>query len=444
VDAADAADAHMDELRTANAAWTVRAHLVAGERCPVCEQAVAAVPAGEAPEAWIGARDAAKAARAAADARAAAATQAQLAVTRLDEETTAIRARLEGAPDVAAAQAALARLDELAAALAAARTDEQEARAHERAARAAADALEAARRAARQHYRSARDALATVGLAPPAETEALAEDWAALVDFGAAAAPEHRDAAEAAAELAAAARAEVQRHVATLAEEATALELPVAADVTVDGLVTAAGIAAGRARDESARLASDLAERMRLEAGIGAQQDEAAVAATLAGLLDARHFEQWLVAEALARLMEAASARFLELSGGRFAFAFTEGARDLLVVDHGQGDEPRSVRTLSGGETFQASLALALALSDELAVAAAGRAARLESIFLDEGFGTLDAETLETVAATIENLGAVDRMVGIVTHVPELAARMPVQYLVARHGRSATVERIDT
>jgi exonuclease SbcC len=167
------------------------------------------------------------------------------------------------------------------------------------------------------------------------------------------------------------------------------------------------------------------------------------VATTLAGLLDARHFEQWLVAEALARLVDGASARFLELSAGRFSFAFTEGARDLLVVDHGQGDERRSVRTLSGGETFQGSLALALALSDELATVAAGRSARLESIFLDEGFGTLDAETLETVAATIENLGAVDRMVGIVTHVPELAARMPVQYRVARHGRAATVERID-
>ena len=54
---------------------------------------------------------------------------------------------------------------------------------------------------------------------------------------------------------------------------------------------------------------------------------------------------------------------------------------------------------------------------------AAGGAARLESMFLDEGFGTLDADTLDTVAGAIENLGAGDRMVGIVTHVPELAAR---------------------
>ena len=75
------------------------------------------------------------------------------------------------------------------------------------------------------------------------------------------------------------------------------------------------------------------------------------------------------------------------------------------------------MRTLSGGETFQASLALALALSEQLA-GMSTTAASLESIVLDEGFGTLDAATLDTVAATLENLAARgDRMVGVVTHV---------------------------
>jgi exonuclease SbcC len=157
----------------------------------------------------------------------------------------------------------------------------------------------------------------------------------------------------------------------------------------------------------------------------------------------ARPGSEWcsLLQEALDALVDGASAILRELSGGQYDLIHED--REFFVVDHHDAGLRRTVRTLSGGETFQASLALALALSDELADAAAGRAARLESIFLDEGFGTLDAETLETVAATIENLGAVDRMVGIVTHVPELAARMPVQYRVARHGRSSTVERID-
>jgi len=68
-------------------------------------------------------------------------------------------------------------------------------------------------------------------------------------------------------------------------------------------------------------------------------------------------------------------------------------------------------------------------------------AARLESIFLDEGFGTLDPETLDVVAGTIESLGSGERVVGIVTHVPELAERMPVRFRVRKTGRTSTVTR---
>ena len=111
-----------------------------------------------------------------------------------------------------------------------------------------------------------------------------------------------------------------------------------------------------------------------------------------------------MVAEALDLLVTDASRVLQELSSGQYSFAFDETNRDFLVVDHRNADERRSVRTLSGGETFQASLALALALSDQLGDLAANGAARLESIFLDEGFGTLDPDTLDVVASTIENL----------------------------------------
>ena len=102
----------------------------------------------------------------------------------------------------------------------------------------------------------------------------------------------------------------------------------------------------------------------------------------------------------------------------------------------------RSARTLSGGETFLASLALALALADATAELAPEGAPQMESIFLDEGFGTLDPDTLETVAAAIEELGASGRLVGIVTHIRELADRMPVRLEVTKTGGSATVERV--
>src|SRR5262249_52767865 len=120
----------------------------------------------------------------------------------------------------------------------------------------------------------------------------------------------------------------------------------------------------------------------------------------------------------------------------------TEESGDFVVVDHANGDERRPVRTLSGGETFQASLALALSLADHLGAMAAAGTARLDALFLDEGFGTLDPESLDTVASTIEALGATGRMVGIVTHVRELAERVPVRYEVRRTAASSVVERV--
>jgi exonuclease SbcC len=99
------------------------------------------------------------------------------------------------------------------------------------------------------------------------------------------------------------------------------------------------------------------------------------------------------------------------------------------------------VSSLSGGETFQASLALALALAERVGELAGGDAEPLESIFLDEGFGALDPETLDVVAGTIESLARADRMVGVVTHVRELADRMPVRLRVRKAAGTSVVMR---
>ena len=85
---------------------------------------------------------------------------------------------------------------------------------------------------------------------------------------------------------------------------------------------------------------------------------------------------------------------------------------------------------------------MALALAEQVAQSGRG-AAHLESLFLDEGFGTLDAATLDVVASAIEDLGAAGRMVGLVSHVAELAERVPVRFEVSRGLRSSTVERIE-
>ncbi len=169
--------------------------------------------------------------------------------------------------------------------------------------------------------------------------------------------------------------------------------------------------------------------------------EQASVAETLGGLLRADGFEGWLMRAALQHLVENASVRLMELSGGQYSLELDD--RTFAVRDHANADELRGARTLSGGETFLASLSLALALSEATAELAPEGAPQIESIFLDEGFGTLDADTLDTVAAAIEELGATGRMVVIVTHIRELADRMPVRLEVTKVGGSSTVARVE-
>ena len=132
----------------------------------------------------------------------------------------------------------------------------------------------------------------------------------------------------------------------------------------------------------------------------------------------------------------------------QFEFRQTRGIAGEAALHRGHdiGAPFRAVKALRQraqiGETFQASLALALALSEHLSSLAAAGTARLDSIFLDEGFGSLDEAPLDVVAATLENLaGKKDRMVGIVTHVRALAERVPLRFTVARTGATATVRR---
>jgi exonuclease SbcC len=196
----------------------------------------------------------------------------------------------------------------------------------------------------------------------------------------------------------------------------------------------------------SARIAAEhAADRFHERERLHKQKDEAAeqaqVATTLANLLRSDTFQQWLLESALTSLVADASDLLLDMSSGQFELRLQ--SKDIEVIDHNDADSTRPVRTLSGGETFQASLALALALSRQVSSLAASGAAKLESIFLDEGFGTLDETSLDVVAATLENLAATgERMVGVITHVPALADRIPVRFQVTRTGAKSHIERI--
>jgi DNA repair protein SbcC/Rad50 len=121
-----------------------------------------------------------------------------------------------------------------------------------------------------------------------------------------------------------------------------------------------------------------------------------------------------------------------ELTDSRYALRIKDG--DYFVEDNWNGGELRRVQTLSGGETFAASLAMALALSEKLSMGA-----ELGSLFLDEGFGTLDAATLETVYQILQSLRQQDRLIGVITHVKALGERLP-QVKVYKRPEGSRIE----
>ncbi|MDE0075445.1 MAG: SMC family ATPase [Gammaproteobacteria bacterium] len=198
----------------------------------------------------------------------------------------------------------------------------------------------------------------------------------------------------------------------------------------------------GAARARLEQLRESAAERKRVVSEEKDVRKRAVIAKDLGTHLSARSFGAWMQNQILAWLVEGATTRLRELSSGHYSLDLSD-RNEFLVIDHRNADEPRLAKTLSGGETFLASLALALSLAEQVTNLAAHGSAKLEALFLDEGFGTLDSETLDVVAATIEQLGT-ERMVGIVTHVPELADRIPVQYRVKKVGNSSSVERVET
>ncbi|MGO0063225.1 AAA family ATPase [Brevibacillus fluminis] len=153
--------------------------------------------------------------------------------------------------------------------------------------------------------------------------------------------------------------------------------------------------------------------------------DELSRLEELRKLFEGKAFVQFIAEEKLASIARDASYHLMQMTKNRYALELGDGG-EFVLRDEAAGGIRRAVSTLSGGETFLTSLALALALSVEIQM----RGAKLEFFFLDEGFGTLDPELLEVVLHALERLRMNDLTIGIISHVPELRVRMPRRLIV--------------
>ena len=439
-----AAEEDVDELRRSHDAFHLAEHLEPGEPCPVCHQAVTTLPKHSKPKAIHAAEkkvDKARAALAkeqiAVDAAARKVAEATASSKAITDQLADVESELAEALPEAQATKALQGVDALEAQLEDARETEDAARDSLREAEERIEHLRAEERDARAEFEQARDLFGPLG-PPGAQREDLAADWKDLMKWAALQRSTQTKAAALAAKEAAVAVAARDALLDALRRSCAECQIEVVGDDFVATVVAAHTEANGAVKE----LERNIAEATKLRAEIQDRQVEHDVAHALAQHLSARSgfFENWIVNEALRRLVVGAGAILRDLSNDRYALDIDD-AGNFQVIDRDNADETRSARTLSGGETFLASLALALALADQLAQLASEGAARLEAIFLDEGFGTLDPETLGTVAATVENLAATGRMVGIVTHVRDLAEQVPLRFVVRKDGRTSTVDR---
>jgi len=326
---------------------------------------------------------------------------------------------------------------------------------HRRAVAALADAAAARLALQEAHRRHAeqQDATTSVcraeGFADAAAAEAAAVAPATLTAIRAAAA----------AEQAAAAAARV-----TLSDPEVERALR-AAPVDLEAVATAMSLARGQ-RTATAR-AHALAEQAARDVDLLARQvvvsaDAAAaatrVAASTAALADAvaglgsdntlrMKLSAFVLAGRLERVVELANERLQRMGDGRFQLAHSDrlatgGRRSglgLVVQDEWTG-RVRDTATLSGGESFMASLALALGLADAVREESGG--IDLHTLFIDEGFGSLDGESLEQVMEVLDQLQDGGRAVGVVSHVPALRDRIPAQVQVDKTRRGSTVRRV--
>ncbi len=198
----------------------------------------------------------------------------------------------------------------------------------------------------------------------------------------------------------------------------------------------------GKLAQESASLQDTAAAVVRVSAEAATVEAELRLAGQVAEVVQGRNprklsLQEYAQMAFLEEVLAAATMRLRRMSSGRYELLHPAGAKglELAVRDYYTG-QTRGVETLSGGEMFLASLALALGLSDVVQANSGGT--RLDSLFVDEGFGTLDPEVLDLAMNTLTELQRTGRLVGLISHVADMRDRIPLRLEVVPGQRGST------
>ena len=416
------------ELQQAHSAHLLRDELSTGAPCPVCEQIVTKLPKGKKPASLDGLQAEVKAAAAALEKASAATAEArhalEVARSRLADAVTAAKAQKdalasldttlreiagEGDDPVTTIAQRLATLEGVEDQVAAARKAVDEARAKLDEVKAESEGLARTRRTLAG--RLIEIAGQVGGARPDVDDEA---------DVLAKHATEVRIALD---QVLRAGRTKVAQAKEMLLEANELLDklrggLDLEAALSIEAALAEWTSAAKVAAAQIADLEGQIKRASVLDKKIGEQKSRQEVFTQLSTDLTARKFINFLLEERARLLMELASERLVTMTG-RYRLAIDE-AQSMEVIDELDADKRRNVATLSGGESFLASLALALALAD----VATREGGRLQCFFLDEGFGSLDPEALDHAIDGIERIVSDDRVIGLVSHVAAVAQRV--------------------
>ena len=439
LDHLDKTRGRLTSARMTHAAHALTVTLEVGEPCPVCDQVVGSVPTLSAPT-EVSAREeeeelatrAVKTARSVLKEANAAVTQMETSLSELKSQLADLTAEIKEAPSLHDLQRLEAVVLERTVELDSCR---KELEACEKARREARfkleDLAESVRRVAKDLTAAQ---LGVANLEPPVpESDDVLVQWKELLVWRDETSGVLRDQMPVAkadvSQIETRAKARRDDLVARLEGLSVSPIAPFAVQVASE-----VALAGQKVADmEKAQRDSELLTRT-----IEESSSEAEVALGLANHLKANGFERWLMVGAIAELVDGANGLLAQLSDGGYSLHSDESGT-FSIIDHRNADETRNVSTLSGGETFLVSLALALSLAETLAAAGG---ANLDTIILDEGFGALDDESLDTVATVLEELAGKGLVVGVITHVKELASRASVRFEVTRDPSGAKVAKV--